>query len=78
MAVNALFAPSGIPQAVLTKASADIRAVRRIGRISGTDKGPWYPYMGDDAPGARCLDPQGNPNWAAVAKAANIKVTSPE
>ena len=60
MAVNALFGPSGIPAPVRAKVSADVRAVVEFGGVPGEDKAPRHTYMGDNAAGARRLDPQGD------------------
>ena len=56
MAMNALYGPSGIPAAVLTKVSTDVRAIVEFFRVQGEDKAPRHPYMGDNAAGARRVD----------------------
>ena len=74
MAVNALFAPSGIPAPVLAKASADVRAVVESAEFRGKTKHLGIHTWGTTPQELDAWTRKEIARWAEVAKAANIKV----
>jgi tripartite-type tricarboxylate transporter receptor subunit TctC len=74
MAVNALFAPSGIPAPVLAKASADIRAIVESDEFRGKTKHLGIHTWGTTPAELDAWTRKEIANWAEVAKAASIKV----
>ena len=74
MAVNALFGPAGIPAPVLMKASADVRAVVESAEFKEKTKHLGIHTWGTTPQELDAWTRKEIANWAAVAKAANIKV----
>jgi tripartite-type tricarboxylate transporter receptor subunit TctC len=74
MAVNALFAPSGIPAPVLAKASTDVRAIVESDEFRGKTKHLGIHTWGMTPQELDAWTRKEIARWAEVAKAANIKV----
>ncbi len=74
MAVNALYGPAGIPAPVLAKASADVRAVVESAEFKGKTKHLGIQAWGTTPAELDAWTRKEIAGWAAVAKAANIKV----
>lgn len=74
MAMNALYGPSGIPAPVLTKVSTDVRAIVESSEFKEKTKHLGIHTWGTTPQELDAWTRKEIANWAAVAKAANIKV----
>ena len=73
MAFNALVTPAGVPQPVLEKLSADIRAVVSSEAFAREDQASRHHRLWQYAGRALGLDADQIARWQEVAKAANIQ-----